>query len=143
MRIEQLEFNEDVEKLLKDADLHFLDLRNSKKIQLFGLRVDANLIGIVGVEPYGATGLLRSLAVLKSARKSGYGKALVEGAEAWALDKGIRSLYLLTATAADFFSRIGYEVVPRTLAPVSIAGTDQFADLCPLSAVFMRKNIDG
>lgn len=143
MKIEQLEYDDDVEGLLKDADLHFLDLRNSKEIQLFGLCVDANLIGVVGVEPYEAAGLLRSLAVLKSARKSGYGKALVERAEAWALDQGIRSLYLLTTTAAEFFSRIGYEVVPRTNAPTSIAGTGQFADLCPLSAVFMHKSIGG
>lgn len=141
MRIEQLEFSDKVKKLLDEADLLYSDLLNSKQAQLFGIREDSNFIGVVAVEVYGTVGLLRSLVVQKSARKSGYGKALVERAEVWAFENGIKSLYLLTTTAADFFLRIGYKVNTRTIAPVSIAETDQFKSLCPSSAIFMCKSI--
>jgi N-acetylglutamate synthase-like GNAT family acetyltransferase len=139
--IEEIEFDNAVERLLEVADLQVSDLRDSNRTQLFCLRDDASLIGVVGIEAYETDGLLRSLVINENHRKSGYGKMLVEKAEAWAFEKGIKSLYLLTTTADRFFSGLGYMVAPRTLAPVSIAKTEQFAGLCPASAVFMHKDL--
>jgi amino-acid N-acetyltransferase len=64
---------------------------------------------------------------------------LVSDAEAWATERGIKTLYLLTTTAAQFFSRLGYEAIPRSEAAAAIAATAQFSDLCPASSTLMRK----
>jgi hypothetical protein len=46
MRIEKLEYNDEVEDLIKSGDLHVSDLCNSKQTRLFGVRIDARLIGV-------------------------------------------------------------------------------------------------
>ncbi len=79
----------------------------------------------MGIEIYENVGLLRSLVVDNGCRKMGYGQQLAAKAEAWAYERSIKSLYLLTTTAAGFFSRLGYQVIPRdrarVTAPVSIS----------------------
>jgi N-acetylglutamate synthase-like GNAT family acetyltransferase len=66
----------------------------------------------------GDVGLLRSLAVRHDCRKAGLARVLVE--EARRRYRGIRSLYLLTTTAADFFAHIGFAIIPREAAPLAI-----------------------
>jgi amino-acid N-acetyltransferase len=139
MNIDPIELNDEVVALLISEELPVSDLRSSNQPKLFGVRVGGSIIGIVGIESHGNAGLLRSLVVGKASRKAGCGQKLVAKAEAWANDKGVKSLYLLTTTAARYFSRLGYEVVPRNQAPASIVNTAQFTELCPASATFMRK----
>ncbi len=141
MNIEPIELNDEVEALLVSEELPVSDLRSPNQLRLFGVRVGDRIIGIVGIESHGNVGLLRSLVVGEASRKSGCGQKLVAKAEAWASEKGVKSLYLLTTTAASFFSRLGYEVVPRSEAPASIANSAQFAELCPASATFMCKTL--
>ena len=97
------------------------------------------LVGAVGVEVLGETGLLRSLAVDEPQRGTGLGKQLVEATEEHAREQGVRELYLLTTTAEEFFASLGYRPVPREKAPPAIRATRQFADLCPSSSAFMMK----
>jgi amino-acid N-acetyltransferase len=141
MNIEPIDFNDEVEALLAAEKLPISDLRISSQTQFFGARRGERVIGIVGIEIYENVGLLRSLVVANTCRKAGYGHKLAAKAEAWAYERNVKSLYLLTTTAAGFFSRLGYEVIPRTEAPASISGTAQFAGLCPVSATFMRKTL--
>lgn len=141
MDIEQIELNDEVETLLVGEELPVSELRSANQPKLFGIRVGGHIIGVVGIESLGNIGLLRSLVVDKASRKSGYGQKLVAKAEAWAGEEGIKSLYLLTTTAASFFSQLGYEVVPRSQAPASIARSAQFTGLCPASATFMCKTL--
>ncbi len=141
MNIEPIELNDEVEALLVSEELPVSDLRSPNQLRLFGVRVGDRIIGIVGIESHGNVGLLRSLVVGEASRKSGCGQKLVAKAEAWASEKGVKSLYLLTTTAASFFSRLGYEVVPRSEAPASIANSAQFSELCPASATFMCKTL--
>jgi amino-acid N-acetyltransferase len=54
---------------------------------------------------------------------------------------GVRELYLLTMTAAPFFVKHGFEKVERAKAPASLQGTTEFASLCPVSSVCMRKRL--
>src|SRR2546430_17084474 len=68
---------------------------------------DDVLIGSAGLERYGDTALLRSVAVAVSERGHGLGRALVQQALAYAASLGVRQLVLLTTTAADFFLRLG------------------------------------
>ena len=129
----------EVEALLAEAQLPVADLAGRSSLQLLGVRRGGRLVGVVGVEVYGDVGMLRSLAVEPEHRHSGLGASLVNDAEAWAEERGVGTLYLLTTTAARFFARLGYEEVPRSAAPAAISVTTQFSDLCPASSMFMRK----
>lgn len=141
VNVRPIQFDAEVEALLQSAGLPVSDLKGKDTFELFGLRADGNLVGVVGVERYGEVALLRSLAVDAAHRASGYGQALVHHAERWAAQQGVTACYLLTTTAADFFARLGYEVTSRAEAPAAIAATSQFSGLCPASSTFMRRPI--
>lgn len=139
MPVETISLSREVEALLTEAQLPVSDLSSSRSLQLFGVREGGELVGVVGVEVYGEVGLLRSLAVNSARSNAGLGTSLVSNAETWAAGRGVRTLYLLTTTAARFFARRGYEVATRSEAPAAIAATSQFKDLCPASSTLMRK----
>ena len=89
------------------------------------------IVGAAAVEPYGQAGLLRSVVVAESRRGTGLGRELVAAAEALAQEEGIRELYLLTETAADWFPRLGYEVVDREEARAAVGDVRRVHDgLC-------------
>ncbi len=98
-----------------------------------------SLLGVIGLERFGNVGLLRSLAVSPERRSAGLGGELVDALERRSRDAGVEALYLLTTTAADFFARRGYAIVPRAQAPASIQSTQEFSTLCPSQAVCLRK----
>ena len=139
MRIEAISLDDEVAALLAAAQLPVSDLRTSRSLNLRGLRHGGRLVGVVGIEIYGEVGLLRSLAVESAHRNAGLGTSLVADAEAWAAGHGVKTLYLLTTTAAGFFAGLGYVPAPRSDAPAAIAATAQFAGLCPASSTFMCK----
>lgn len=99
------------------------------------------VVGSVGLEWYDSNALLRSLAVAQTVRNAGLGSQLLAHAEALARDCGVSELWLLTTTAPEFFRRKGYADVKRSTAPASLQSTTQFAQLCPASAVCLRKII--
>ncbi|MFM0347298.1 arsenic resistance N-acetyltransferase ArsN2 [Paraburkholderia sp. RL17-347-BIC-D] len=99
------------------------------------------LVGSIGLERYGQNSLLRSLAVAQPARNAGIGAMLVAHVERMAFANGITQLWLLTTTAAEFFQRKGYEIVDRSLAPLELQTSSQFANLCPATAVCMVKSL--
>lgn len=139
MRCETISLNAEVEVLLTEAQLPVSDLSKSLSLNLLGVRESGRLVGVVGIEVYGEIGMLRSLTVASARRHAGLGVSLVSDAETWATQRGVKTLYLLTTTAAEFFARLGYEAVARSEAPAAIAATAQFAGLCPASSTFMRK----
>lgn len=141
MPIEAIDYSEEVQALLSVAGLPTADLAaaGAGGLKLFGFHDKGRLTGVVGIELLGSVGLLRSLAVHEDFQKSGRGRSLVAHAEAWAIRNGIQRLYLLTVSAADFFEKIGYVMAKRMEAPAAIAGTAQFAGLCPSSSTFMVK----
>lgn len=97
------------------------------------------LVGVVGLEPYGDVGLLRSLAVSEEMRGRGLGGRLVAAIEEHARGVGVQTMYLLTTTAEPFFEARGYSAAQRDEAPEAIQSTQEFAGLCPASAAFMAK----
>lgn len=100
---------------------------------------DGVVVGSVAVERRGRAGLLRSVAVAPSVRKTGLGRQLVRAAETVARDQNLTALYLLTTGAAPFFQHLGYEPVERSSVPEAVRASDQFDRLCPASAVCMGK----
>ena len=102
---------------------------------------NGRIVGVAGIERYGSLGLLRSAATAPEWRGQGVGEALVRNRVAWATAAGLDALYLLTTTAQDWFPRFGFERVDRSSAPPEIAGSEEFAELCPASAVVMRLDL--
>ena len=126
--------------LLADAELPVEDL-SPDKLKHFLVARDNNgsVRGVIGLEPFHEVGLLRSLAVHPSWRGRGLGLALTRHLEAYASEMGIKTLFLPTLTAAEFFPKLGYQVVERAVVPEVIATTEEFRDVCPSSAVCLSK----
>jgi amino-acid N-acetyltransferase len=95
------------------------------------------LIGAAGLEVHGESGLLRSVAIVSSHRGTGLGRRLAEDRLRSARTLGLRSVYLLTTTAAEFFLRLGFERVARESAPPPLQKSSEFAAICPASAICM------
>ena len=102
---------------------------------------NGNVVGGVGLEIYERNGLLRSLVVNPEYRNRRIAEGLISQLEALARDQGLQAIYLLTETASEYFSKKGYETVPRTDAPESLKQSSEFSHVCPTTAVLMRKNI--
>jgi len=133
---------EDILRLLSEAELPTEDLTVDKlKNFLVARREDGSIVGAIGIEAYQDVGLLRSLVVHPHHRGNGLGKLLTNEIEKYAQEKGINTLYLLTTTAIDFFPRLGYQVTQRLSAPERIAGTEEFKNVCPSSAVCFYKSL--
>lgn len=129
-----------VESLLEANDLPSADVRS--KPGCFYVAHDGDgPVAVGGMEVHGAAGLLRSVAVERSARGEGVGTAVCARLESEARAEGLAALYLLTTTAAGFFEGIGYEEIERADAPEAIRRTTQFEDLCPSTATPMRKSL--
>lgn len=139
--IQEICFDERVAVLLRDSALPTDDLSPSSKVIFFACICDEELCGVVGLEIYESCVLLRSLAVAPGCRNAGLGGSLLAHAEHEALGRGAAEIYLLTTTAGAFFSRRGYTIIDRGCAPVEIAATRQFSELCPSSSSFMVKKV--
>lgn len=97
--------------------------------------------GYGGLVLLGKTGLLRSIVVAKEQRGKGVGAAILNGLLAQARELGLEYVWLLTTTADEFFSKRGFTRVSRRNAPDAIAGTAQFKQLCPDTAVLLRGSV--
>ena len=124
--------------LLSLANLPISDI--GENVELFSLEMESKIIGTVGLEMSGKIGLLRSLSVIESQKGKGYGLLIVQNLEAYVKTKNIKVLYLLTTTAKDFFEKkCNYAVIERVNVPIEIQSSQQFALVCPSSAVVMKK----
>lgn len=103
---------------------------------------EGTAIGAEGIEIYGDAGLLRSAVVDAAWRGAGVGDALTRDRIAWAATQGLREVWLLTTTAADYFPRFGFARADRASAPAPMQRSREFAEACPASAVAMRMSID-
>ena len=125
--------------MLVAAGLPTADLTAAPRADFWGGHEGMALIGVIGLEGYGAVALLRSLAVATAWQGRGLGSALLAHAERAARQQGVSALYLLTTTAEAFFTRRGYLRLPREAAPSVLRHTAEFAALCPASAVCLTQ----
>jgi len=123
--------------LLRENDLPVSDLDETKT--LFACLSNGDVIGTGGLERFRDCALLRSLCIKKDLQKKGLGKLIVGELEKLAGQSGTNCLYLLTTTAGDFFTKIGYETIYRETVPIEIKNTTEFSSICPSSAIVMRK----
>ena len=113
-----------------DTHIHFFGLATVNKTQAIG-----------GLEIWGPYALLRSVMRVEGSKGEGIGSTMVSKLEQQASDMGVQQVFLLTTTAAGFFSKLGYEVIPRNEVPETVAGSQEFSSLCPDSAVCMTKKL--
>ena len=130
-----------IKSLLGDCGLPSDDISASHLENFFVIQDSGQIVGSVGLERCGEFGLLRSLALSKSLRGQGIGTQLVEHIEEYAHSQKISTIYLLTTTADQFFTRIGYQTIAREKAPEPVKETTEFQSICPASAVCMCKQL--
>jgi amino-acid N-acetyltransferase len=102
---------------------------------------DGRVVGVAGLEVHGDDGLLRSVAVNTDYRRQGLGASLVEAAVERAARLELRSVYLLTTDARDYFSRQGFAECSREEAPAPIRESWEYTTGCPSTAVLMKRAV--
>jgi N-acetylglutamate synthase-like GNAT family acetyltransferase len=133
---------EKVRQFLKANKLPYSDITLEGGL-FFGYHdQDGRLIGSGGLEMYGEIALLRSIAVNEKFRGQLIGKKIVEDLLSKAKNLKVKTLYLLTETAHDFFLKKGFIDVPREKTPEVIKLSTEFSQVCPASAVVMKLAID-
>jgi N-acetylglutamate synthase-like GNAT family acetyltransferase len=100
--------------------------------------VGDNLIGAIGIELYGRTGLLRSAVVSPERRGQGIGRALVGELLSKSRSMSLESLYLLTTTAEPYFESFGFATVDRSTVPAELNASAELRGACPDTATVMR-----
>jgi thioredoxin type arsenate reductase len=126
-----------VEALITRSDLPVAVVAEQFPAAYAVARRHGAIVGVAALETCGDDGLLRSVAVDPAERGSGLGVALVANRLAAARAASLRSVYLLTTTAAPFFARFGFTATARDAVPVALQATPELASLCPASAVCM------
>ena len=99
-----------VSKVLEKEALCYDDLNqfNGEIVEVYDEIGDLN--GFYGLEICHEDVILRSVVILQSFRKKGLGHKIVDHAIQNATRKNLRTMYLLTTTAENFFAKIGFEV---------------------------------
>lgn len=125
---------------LKAAGLPHSDLGKPHQ-RFWMLSRDGHALGFAGIELYGNAALLRSVVVVPEFKGRGYGAALVAETLEQARAVQLQEAWLLTTTAAGFFEHLGWQLRQRQDAPADMAGSEEFASLCPASAACLSKTL--
>ncbi len=139
--IKDQESLERLQQFLKANKLPATDLKLDRSFLIGYHDSDGKLVGSGGLEQYGDTGLLRSIAVDERLRGKSLGKEIVNEIIDKAKQLKIKNLYLLTETAHAYFLKKGFQDVPREKVPDIIKQTTEFAQVCPASAIVMKLTI--
>ena len=102
---------------------------------------DGQVAAVAGLEVYGTSALLRSVAVSESDRGTGLGQEIVRRLLDSAATTGVATVVLLTTTAAGFFPRFGFVPVTRDEVPQVLLTSQEFQTACPASATVMRLDL--
>jgi amino-acid N-acetyltransferase len=109
-------------------------------LEHFVVARDGNdVIGVAGLEHYGSSALLRSVAVDDHWRGTGIGRLLVDRALDEARTLGVDDVYLLTTTAQDYFPKFGFACVRRETLPAALGASAEMRGACPETAIAMKR----
>jgi N-acetylglutamate synthase-like GNAT family acetyltransferase len=80
--------------------------------------------------------------VREDQRRNGVGQALCDRILSHARQRGAKSVYLLTLTAAEFFQRkFQFSLVDREAAPKAVQMTHEFREACPATASLLTRKL--
>lgn len=129
-----------ISKLLKEEQLPTEDLDN--ELEHFIVAEGENgIVGTIGLEKYGDTGLLRSMIVNTEYRNHGIASRLVKELLDYAKAQNLSSLYLITNTAEDYFARKGFVKIDKEKVAKPVLRSKEFNGLCPASSTIMFQNL--
>jgi UDP-N-acetylmuramate: L-alanyl-gamma-D-glutamyl-meso-diaminopimelate ligase len=132
----------DLQALLTRAQLHGEEVSEASYSSFFTLRNEKGLAGCVALEVLGDDGILRALAVDPESRGIGYGWMLADMAVSHARYRGVRRIYLLTATATDFFAaKVGFRIIDPSTVSARVSASAAFAQSGDAKLVSMRLDI--
>jgi amino-acid N-acetyltransferase len=127
-------------ELLRTEGLPHSDLREPGQA-FWQLSQNGQFIGYAGAEGFTSDRLLRSFVLSPPHRSKGYGSAALAAIELPLAAQGVRTLHLLTTTAAPFSLRHGFVSHPRASAPDTIKQSLEFSELCPSTAAYLAKTL--
>lgn len=129
-----------VERLLQGAGLTTAGV--AEHFPGFQVAEEAGLIvGTAGLEHYGRSALLRSVAVDPAHRNHGIARDLVTRMLDHARTLEVSEVFLLTTSAADYFRRLGFEPVAREAVHPEVQVSPEFDDACCATAQAMRMEV--
>jgi len=99
------------------------------------------VVASAGTEVYGASALLRSVAVRRDYQGRGVARQLVGKVLDRVRIDGVRQVYLLTTTAASYFERLGFVRIPREQVDCAVQASLEFRELCCDTAIAMLLTI--
>ncbi|HEV7555768.1 MAG TPA: GNAT family N-acetyltransferase, partial [Kofleriaceae bacterium] len=130
------------ELIVASVDMTTEPARDDQFGSFFVLRNEDGITGAVALEVFGDDAILRALAVDPRYRGAGYGWMLADMAVTQARYRGVRRIYLLTATASDFFAaKFGFRVVDRSTVAKQVATSETFAEPSATAQVAMRLDL--
>jgi amino-acid N-acetyltransferase len=127
-------------RLLENCELPTRDLNPNTSI-FMGAFYDEDLVGCIGLEKIGDSGLLRSLAVDQNYRGEGIGFELTKAVLTESIKKSYSEVYLLTTDAEKFFIKAGFYKIIKENSPKAVKETKQYREICSDSAVVMKINL--
>jgi amino-acid N-acetyltransferase len=122
----KLEDLEGVIQLLNSTNLTVEGVRPNLENFFVARDDNGKLIGIAGLEYYGESALMRSVAVSNQHRGEGVGGSLVERCIAESKEFKIRRLYLLTETAEKFMRRFGFRPIDKGAIDSKLQASEEF-----------------
>ncbi len=128
----------DLERIKTHLQAAKLVLEGLDKTDFWILTDGENLTATAGLEMYEKNALLRSVAVVSSHRGLGIGQQIVQEVLAHASSLGIVEIILLTETARDFFTQLGFNQISRSQVPSQVTTSVEFQGACSESAFVMR-----
>lgn len=131
---------EDVVSLLSFNGLPTKDINPVLPLFIVAKQED-KLVACIGLEKFGSEGLLRSMGTRADFQRRGIATQLFNKLIALSKTEGISTLYLLTESAETYFSNKGFTKLDREAAHESIKQSQEFRNLCPSTAVLMKKEL--
>ncbi len=102
---------------------------------------NGRLIGCAGLQVAGQDGLVRSVAVHWTRRNAGLGSRLHERLLFEAVLAGVRTLYVVTTTAEDFFAGHGFRKIAAQAVPRELQASEEFTAFVPGSGTVMSRPV--
>lgn len=99
------------------------------------------VIGCAGLQVAGTNGLVRSMAVHWTRRNAGLGSRLQQRLLFEAVMAGVRTLYVVTSTAEEFFARHGYRKVAAQGVPPELQASEEFTAFVPGGSTVMSRPV--
>jgi arsenate reductase (thioredoxin) len=126
--------------LLQESNLPVEDIHEEQQ-QFWIIKDGDNMAGVIGIQQYGAYGLLRSMATNATYRNRGIAAMLINGLFEFAKQQNLSSIFLLTETAEKYFEKKGFIKIDRGDVPEEIKASKEFSHLCPSTAIVMKMEV--